>query len=659
MGALQNALLILTVLSGPDAGRSLSFRKQRLSLGRDANCDFLLSDGFVSNRHGELVFINDRIEYHDLRSRHGTLVIINNVSTRLQDRDRNATIEIGDGTELQIGSSILKIELPESGKTLPPMEALTFRQDPAAVEARGDFKDRSNEQFITTIHEPIEAFSRRFEGQDKRLGVLFRLAEKLNSLTGLDDIMELIVESTFEAFPGANFFAVSLLTDGETVPRPYLMRARNDSSADLEPILSSSIVNRVLESRESVLWVKDNLGSQVSQSILDAKITACLCAPLVGQRKIMGVMQVDTRGRGSLFSKQDLDLFSILASNAAFALERAELTGHIVRMFESFVDASVTAIEARDPTTAGHSHRVSAYTLELARVVHECTTGTYASVTFSAQQFTEMRFGTLLHDFGKIGVPEDVLMKPTRLQEWDMENVRQRFEMVEALMHRNLWQAFAEGVSGGRVEPTASTVDEIKARCANVSSDLRADREFLDDVNIKGFLPDADLARVEEIAARSYVDAQGKRQVFLTPREIENLSIRRGTLNAREWGLMQSHAAQSQRFLERIPWGEDLGLVPYLGGYHHEKLDGSGYPLGVGADDLNVQVRMLTVADIFDALTAADRPYRKAATVERAISILQEEAGQNKLDSELVELFAERVVPKVLHIIPSNTRSPD
>lgn len=657
MSALKDAMVIMTVLSGPDAGRSLSFRKSRVYIGRDPNVDFVLTDGFVSNRHGELVIRDDGAEYHDLRSRHGTLVIINNVSTRLHDRERGATIRVGDGTELQIGSSIIKLELPESSRTLPPLDANTVRDPLFSVDdGRRPSDRRGHEQFITTAHEPVQAFSRRFDSQDKRLEVLFRLAERLNALTALDDIMEMIADAAFEAFPGANFFAVSLTADAEEGTRPYLMRGRDKSASDLQPILSSSIVNRVLESRESVLWVKDNLGSQVSQSIIDAKITACLCAPLVGQRKIMGVMQVDTRGRGSLFSKQDLDLFSILASNAAFALERAELTGHIVRMFESFVDASVTAIEARDPTTAGHSHRVSAYTLELAKVVHETTTGPYAHVTFTPTQFTELRFGTLLHDFGKIGVPEGVLMKPTRLQEWDIEVVRQRFGQIDALMQRNLWQAYSEAVARGTMTGSPTTVAEIKARCEAASRELAADLAFLEDVNIKGFLPDEDLARVETLGRRVYVDASGKQRPFLTAHELQNLKIRRGTLNEREWDLMRSHAAQSQRFLERIPWGDDLALVPALGGYHHEKLDGSGYPLGLKADKLNIQIRMLTIADIFDALTAADRPYRKAAPVERAIAILREEAGQNKLDGALVELFATRVVPNVLHLIPSYSR---
>lgn len=651
MNVVKSPLLLLTVVSGPDAGRCLSFRKTRVSIGRDTANDFVLTDGFVSNRHGEFVFEGEEVFYLDLRSRHGSLAIINGISTRLQNRDTVSRLQVPDGAEFQIGSSILRLELPESMKTMPPIQAQSLR--PSSFVVKEQPGSNTHEQFITTAHEPVHALTRRFDSHDKRLELLFKLSEQLNSLTTLDDILNMIVDATFEAFPGANFFGMSLVSPTGDIPAPFFTRTRQHIGDDKEPILSSSIVRRVVESRESVLWVKDNLGSQVSQSILDAKITACLCAPLVGQRKLLGVVQVDTRGRGTLFSKQDLDLFTILASNTAFAVERAELTNHIVKMFESFVDASVTAIEARDVTTAGHSQRVSAYTMELARVVHEKSEGRFASVTFSHEQFTELRYGTLLHDFGKIAVPENVLQKPTRLQDFEMENVRQRLATVKALSQQALWRALAEGLAAGRVEAGEKSVADVQARCDMIARELDDVWTFLEDVNVRGFLKDEDVRRVETIAARQFTDINGQTRAFLSAHEVENLSIRRGTLNEREWDLMRSHSVQSQRFLERIPWSDDLKMVPYLGGSHHEKLDGSGYPLGLKSDSLNLQCRMLTIADIFDALTAADRPYRKAASVERAVEILRLEATEGKLDGELVEVFAQEVVPRIVHLIPS------
>ncbi len=650
MTAQKSPLLMLTVVSGPDAGRSLSFRKARVAIGRDAANDFMLTDGFVSNRHAEFVVEGDQVVFQDLKSRHGSLVIRNGVSTKLQNRESVSRLPVKDGAEFQIGSSILKLELPEGIKAPSAIQAQTLREPSFVVK---DGPPNSNEQFITAAHEPIHALTRRFDSHDKRLELLFKLSEQLNSLTRLEDILDMIVDATFDAFPGANFFGMTLLqTDGGEIPPPFLTRVRANLNTDSEPVLSSSIVRRVVESKESVLWVRDNLGSQVSQSILDAKITACLCAPLVGQRKLLGVMQVDTRGRGTLFSKQDLDLFTILASNAAFAVERAELTNHIVKMFESFVDASVTAIEARDQTTAGHSHRVSEYTMELARTVHSKKDGPFADIEFSPEQFTELRYGTLLHDFGKIAVPEDVLQKPTRLRDVEMEAIRHRLSTVRAQSERALWQALAEGMADGRMQPEPSSLDDVRGRSEEVATELKDIWTFLQDLNTKGFVPDEDLERLGSIGARSYVNEDGETRPLLTAHEIENLSIRKGTLNETEWVQIKNHAVQSQRILERIPWSDDLAMVPYLGGAHHEKLDGSGYPLGLKGESLNIQCRMLTIADIFDALTAADRPYRKAASVDRAIHILRLEAKDGKLDSDLVELFASEVVPKITNMIP-------
>ncbi|MEM1347960.1 MAG: HD domain-containing phosphohydrolase, partial [Myxococcota bacterium] len=138
--------------------------------------------------------------------------------------------------------------------------------------------------------------------------------------------------------------------------------------------------------------------------------------------------------------------------------------------------------------------------------------------------------------------------------------------------------------------------------------------------------------------------------------ELRNLSIRRGTLNEEEWAEMRAHPAYSRDFLEKIPWSKRLENIPFIAGAHHEKLDGTGYPERLTAEELPAQVRIMTIADIFDALTANDRPYRKAASVERAVSILKEEAGLNKLDVHLVDLFIEEVIPSMLHVIPSLQR---
>jgi 3',5'-cyclic-nucleotide phosphodiesterase len=634
-----------------------TFEKGRITIGRGGTNDFSLSDGFVSNFHGELHIEPERLVYCDLKSRHGSLVSVDNVSFHLHNQEEETSIKITDQTEVQLGCTLLKVELrqPETAAQISIAE-----EDESALA-----KKSMRETLITASHKPVPALTEQIDPADKRLAVIFQLAGVLNGLTQLDEILERIVEATFDAFPAANFFAITLLEEGVPIEDadPFMTRQRetthensgqeHDEAVAGKPIISKSIIRRVIETQESVLFVKDSLGSEISQSIIDAKITACLCAPLVAQHSLLGIMEVDTRGLGSLFSRKDLDLFNIVASLAAFALERAQLSSNIVEMFESFVYASVNAIEARDPTTAGHSERVALYTLELADVVNGIEVGFAGDIHFSHDELTELRYAALLHDFGKIAVREDVLQKALRLPELHLDLIAQRFETIKALAYReHVEEPLVISIKNN--EPlTTHRYEELKNAHAAFAEKLDETFEWLRQAARVGFMNDESLERVQRLGQQAYVDSHGHEQPYLTPYEVANLSIRRGTLNDDEWENMRSHATFSENYLERIPWSSQLKNVPCIAGAHHEKLDGSGYPRGLTEELIIPQVRMLTIADIFDALTASDRPYRKAASVERACSILREEAGQHKLDTKLVGVFEELVVPRILHHIPS------
>ena len=673
----------MTVLSGPDVGMRRTFRKGRVSIGRGGTNDFSLSDGFVSNFHGEIVMEPDHVLYRDLKSRHGSLVCVDNVSFHLHNKQDATSIKLQDSSEIQLGCTLIRLELEQ------PERASTVSATSTVIDSN-EVNSPMRETLITASHQPVPTLTRQLDGSDKRIGIIFRLAGILNGLTQLDEILEHIIDATFDAFPAANFFALTLMPEGGSIEEaePFVTRKRrfpddqdqeeeregrnetiptfdadevqgglshNSEPADEEqaPIIPKSILRQAVESGDSVLFVRDSLGTEISQSIIDAKITACLCAPLIGQRSLLGVVEVDTRGQGSLFSKKDLELFNIVASLAAFALERANLTQNIVEMFESFVHASVNAIEARDPTTAGHSERVALYTIELAEAVNQTEVGFAASLSFTPDEMTELRYAALLHDFGKIAVREDVLQKAKRLPEVHLDLVSQRFETIKALAYREhveepLFASIARGET-----LTTHQYEELRGRHAAFCSRLDEQLSWLQEIAAAGWLNQETVDRVRELGARSYIDAHGAGRPYLTPFEIENLTIRRGNLNEQEWENMRSHAAFSQDYLERIPWGAELQRVPCIAGSHHEKLDGSGYPLGLTAEALLPQVRMLTIADIFDALTASDRPYRKAATIERACSILDEEAKEKKLDLDLVGLFKELVIPRILRHVPS------
>lgn len=687
----------LTVISGPDVGLMRRFvARQRLGVGRGARNGLVLSDGYVSNTHGELGFEQGRLVYRDLRSRHGSLVRVGDESIQLKGVTVAQQIFLKDGSEIQVGRTLMRVEFEkvnarDSADMVAGLSGLAGDENSGAIdhvsedtrevkavqlvdtspsvstEMAADFVGEQRveaprlgakharqisgaprETMITTAIRGVKSISQNLTRDDASLGILFRLAGELNSQNQIEDILRLIVDAVFEAFEAANFFAITLADEPEDIvsTEPFLTRVRGKlpERVDSEqgPLLSKSIVQQVIDSRESVLFVRDSLGDNISQSILDAQITACLCAPLQGQHSLLGIMQVDTRGMGGLFSKKDLDLFTVFASNVAFALERAKLSENIVEIFESFVAASVNAIEARDPTTAGHSQRVADYTIAFAETINNVEAGPLADIFMDRRELKELRYAALLHDFGKIAVPESVLGKEKRLSPDHLMLLEQRFETIKTLHYQHLIRSHF----GPKVDAlSAARFREVEARYASDCEKMDRDLAFLMQVAEAPFLDDAQVERVKQIGARYYIGIDGTRRPLLTSFEIENLCIRRGTLNPEQWESMRSHARRSEQYLEQIPWGKELANVPCIAGAHHEKLDGSGYPYGLVGADILPQVRMLTIADIFDALTAADRPYRRAATADGALRVLRKEAEDDKLDKDMVEVFAKHVVP--------------
>lgn len=521
--------------------------------------------------------------------------------------------------------------------SLPP-----FDQDKISIDP---FPDEDISKYATA--EAYGAgFEQRLDKTDPRMEMLFQLTGKLNRSNHIDDILSLIVEATFDSLKAAQFFAICQLNEeGEFVP--YMSRnPGGDSPQDEKVTLSQSLLKEVAEKKEAVLFVRDRT-TQLSQSIIDAEIWSCLCAPLVGQSTLLGVMLIDTRKKGALFTPQDLNLFSVLASSAAFALERAQLTGEIVRMFEGFVEASVTAIEARDPTTAGHSQRVATYTIALAESVNDIHAGELSSLVFSREELVELRYAALLHDIGKVGVREDVLNKASRLTDDTMAVIHQRFETFKARLTQHRYEELFQRLQKEKRPPKDDELLHIRVEQETFSQELADVFRWIEQTRRVEYINEEAMDRLEQLSERHVTLGDGVCLPLLLPQEVDNLRIRRGTLNENEWENMRSHAALSESYLERIPWSSDLQRIPCIAGAHHEKVDGSGYPRGLKGNEVLPQMRILTIADIFDALTAWDRPYRKAASIDKAIFILNEESSAGKLDKRLVEAFIDRVIPKL------------
>jgi HD-GYP domain-containing protein (c-di-GMP phosphodiesterase class II) len=354
------------------------------------------------------------------------------------------------------------------------------------------------------------------------------------------------------------------------------------------------------------------------------------------QGDVVGVLQLLNKRQGD-FSDADADLLGALGGQAAAAIESALLHEEITKLFEGFVKASVVAIESRDPSTAGHSERVALLSLGLADAVERYGTPSWTGVTFLPSQRMELRYAALLHDFGKVGVREAVLVKAEKLYPQQLEVLRLRLEFAKKNLEVGMLRESMRRVQCGDPRGTDQLQTDFGLRCAEIDHLWRV----VQTCNMPTVLHEETAQQLNDLASLQYVDSHGATQPLLDPAEIALLSISRGTLSTSERFEIESHVSHTFRFLSQIPWSRALRRVPEIAHRHHEKLNGSGYPLALGGDRLGIEPRIMAIADIYDALTAADRPYKRAVPHDQALSILTAEARSGALDHELVALFCE------------------
>ncbi|MBI5142795.1 MAG: GAF domain-containing protein [Nitrospirae bacterium] len=345
------------------------------------------------------------------------------------------------------------------------------------------------------------------------------------------------------------------------------------------------------------------------------------------------------------FTHDIKDRMTALANLAAVAIENNQLYESIRRLFDGFVQAAVTAIEQRDPTTKGHSLRVSVLTVELAKVVDHLDSGRFADARFTREMLQELRWAGLLHDFGKVGVREDVLLKSHKLYPFELERIENRFRHLKKCvetdtLHKKL-NALMHHECADCNSLFAGFENEEAAQYARLDS-------FLDAVvnaNLPTVLPAERSNMLEEMRNWQYPSLNGGDPMrVLLDDEARVLSIPKGSLDEKERLEIESHVTHTYNFLIKIPWTRDLKRLPDIAYAHHEKLNGRGYPRGLSGPEIPVQAKMMAIADIYDALTASDRPYKKAVPIEKALDILGMEAKGGALDSELVNVFIESKV---------------
>ena len=341
------------------------------------------------------------------------------------------------------------------------------------------------------------------------------------------------------------------------------------------------------------------------------------------------------------FDQDDERLVRSLASQAAVCVDNNSLYVERENLFRQFVNAAVQAIESRDPTTQGHSKRVALMTVALADVTNRAGRGTYGSFRLSDDEIRELNYAALLHDFGKVGVKEKVLIKATKLYHGELSTVRQRFKTIRRTLEVQYVRRMLDRLMQQEASP--EEIEQMKQELAVRLDSIDEARAAVEAANIPTVTHAADFDKLMELSQLTYEDIDGRELPYLNDDELTALTVARGTLTGPEREQIESHVVHTFDFLSTIPWTRDLQSIPDLARSHHEKLDGSGYPKGRDASEIPPQTRMMTISDIYDALTASDRPYKPAVSTAGALGILENEFA-GKVDRDLLDLFIEAKV---------------
>ena len=348
------------------------------------------------------------------------------------------------------------------------------------------------------------------------------------------------------------------------------------------------------------------------------------------------------------FNNEDIDLLNNLASQAAVALENARLLYDLRRTFDGFVKASVVAIEAKDPCTHGHSERVADLTVALAKTINDIHEGPFAKLHFTEKELLQIRYASLLHDFGKVSINDEILTKSKKLFPYELDNLISRYKLIKKSIEADYYQECFDYISNNGFEKFLTVKEEKENNYKKQIKDIEDTINMLIKSNEPTVLEESCSEKISELSNSEYTDKDGNITPYLTQREATALSVKRGSLTDQERLAIESHVKYSYSFLSTIPWGKDLARVPEIAYAHHEKLNGRGYPRHSVEGNIPIESQMMGIADIFDALTAQDRPYKPALPLKKALDILRMDANNKGLNKELVDIFEKYEVYKCL-----------
>lgn len=348
------------------------------------------------------------------------------------------------------------------------------------------------------------------------------------------------------------------------------------------------------------------------------------------------------------FDRKVIDLLRALTSQAAVSIENDMLIERINILFDGFVRASVHAIEQRDPTTSGHSFRVADLTTQLAVVLPRSGKAIFKDVLFSEEDIREIRFASLLHDFGKVGVREHVLVKEKKLPPHRLELIRHRVALEKERLYRAAAEQEVLLLHSMGVQDSQQQREQQAKQLLDKIEQLNLLLKVVLESNEPSLLPEESSILLNEVHRYRYKNIDNQESGLIDQEELLALSVKKGSLTNDERKEIESHVTHTLKFLSLIPWTPELSRIPSIAGSHHEKLNGGGYPDGLCANEIPLPSKLMAICDIFDALTASDRPYKRAVPLEKALGILETEAKAGLIDHDAVSVFIEAKVYDVI-----------
>ena len=524
--------------------------------------------------------------------------------------------------------------------------------------------DENLNTLLESVVNEVTVYAERLGGQIKKMSDIGRA---LSGVYDLNALLEMIVDQA-RSFTNADAGTLYIVEDetlrfqivqndslkifmggktGETIPFPPVELKESNVSAFVA--LKGKSVN-IPDVYDTDLF--DFTGPKKFDQSTGYRSKSMLVVPMKNHdNDVIGVLQLlnatnPVNNEVIAFSQDYENLSESLASQAAVSITNAKLISNMTELFEAFVKVMATAIDEKSPVTGGHIRRVADLTLTMAEVIHNHDEGAFKDRKFSPDQMYELRIAAYMHDIGKVTSPVEIVEKAKKLQ-----TIFDRIHYIRLRMDYIIQKVKLEGQQK-KIELLERKADLAEIKKVELKSEKQIQemediRLFINKCNEPGeFLEDETLDKLKEISLRTYLDNEGQQQPFITEDELLNLSIRRGSITDAERKKMQDHAAVTLKMLKQIPFTKKLKNIPSFAGAHHEFINGKGYPLGLKGDEIPFEGKLMAVTDIAEALTASDRPYKKAMPLETVYRILRSMAGNGELDNDMVELFINEEIYK-------------